>query len=103
MKNEDIKPCEEVPSQLRLEVYKEALEKTNWKTNEDGLCHMLPMLLWGFTYPLEAHDRLEHSFWNTKFMFPELKPELSKISRASNENLVRRNALKRMIKKIQKQ
>ena len=102
MKNAHIKPQEEVPTQLRLEIYKQALETTNWKTNVDGLCHLLPMLLWGFTYPLEAHDRLDHCFWHTKLMFPELKPELPKISRAENENLVRRNALKRMIKNIQK-
>ncbi len=102
MKNGHIKTKEEVPTKLRLEVYKEALDKTNWKTNETGLCHLLPMLLWGFTYPLEAHKRVDHSFWDTKLMFPELSPELHKIYRASKENLVRRNALRRMIKKLEK-
>lgn len=101
MKNAQIKPKEEVPIQLRLQVYKQALEKTNWKTNVDGLCHLLPMLLWGFTDALEANEKLNHHFWETKYMFPELTPELPKISRAENGNLVRRNALKRMIKKIE--
>lgn len=102
MKNAHIKSKEEVPTELRLEVYKEVLEKINWKTNESGLCHLLPMLLWGFSYPLEAHNRLDHSFWDTKLMFPELSPEIPKICRAHNENLVRCNALKRMIKKLEK-
>ncbi len=101
MKNAHIKPKELVPTKLRLEIYKEALEKTNWKTNETGLCHLLPMLLWGFSYSLEAHNRLSHDFWNTQYMFPELSPELYKIGIACKENLVRRNALKRMIKKVE--
>jgi len=102
MKNAHIKPKEVVPTELRLEIYKEALEKTNWKTNETGLCHLLPMLLWGFEYCLEAHNRLDHKFWDTKLMFPELSSELHKIYRARNENLVRSNVLKRMIKKLEK-
>ncbi len=101
MKNAHIKPKEVVPTKLRLKIYKQALEKTNWRTNETGLCHLLPMLLWGFAYCLEAHNRLDHNFWDTKYMFPELSPELRKIGRARNENLVRRNALKRMIKKLE--
>lgn len=102
MKNAHIKPQEEVPTQLRLEIYKQALETTNWKTNVDGLCHLLPMLLWGFTYPLQAHDTLSHKYTDTIYMFPELKSELPKIYRATNDNLVRVNSLKRMIKKLEK-
>lgn len=102
MKNKQIKPKEEVPNELRLEVYKQALAEINWKTNVDGLCHILPMLLWGFTYPLQAHETLSHSYWNTDKMFPELKVEIPKINRVENKNLVRRNALNRMIKKIEK-
>ena len=102
MKNEQIKPKEEVPIELRLAVYKQALAEIEWKTNVEGLCHILPMLLWGFTYPLQAHDTLSHKYTDTIYMFPELKSELPKIYRATNDNLVRVNSLKRMIKKLEK-
>jgi hypothetical protein len=100
MKNKHIKPKEEVPTKLRLKIYKQVLE-INWKTNEEGLCHLLPMFLWGFHEALDASKKIGHNFWDTKHMFPELTDELPKISRAHNENIVRCNALKRMIKKLE--
>lgn len=102
MKNEHIKSKDEVPTQLRLEVYKEVLEKHNWRNNEDGLCYLLTMYLWGFSYATEAYNTIHHFYMNTELMFPELVDELRKINRAENKNKVRVNALKRMIKKVEK-
>lgn len=101
MKNQHIKSQDEVPTEIRLEVYKQALAR-NWSTNVDGLCHILTMYLWGFSYENEAHKTLGHKFWHTKDMFPELVAELPKIGRASdkNKNKVRVNSLNRMIKKL---
>jgi hypothetical protein len=100
MKNQHIKSKDEVPSELRLEIYKQALTR-NWKTNVDGLCHILTMYLWGFSYEDEAYRIVGHKFWHTKDMFPELVAELPKIGRALDKNNVRINSLKRMIKKIE--
>lgn len=102
MKNEHIKSKDEVPTQLRLEIYKEVLANRDWKTNEDGLCFLLTMFLWGFSYATEAYNVLNHNYWNTELMFPELLDELPKINRAEDKNKVRQNALKRMIKKVEK-
>lgn len=100
MKNKHIKSQDVVPTELRLEVYKEALTR-NWKTNNDGLCHLLTMYLWGFSYENEAYTIINHKYWHTQKMFPELVAELPKIGRAMNKNKVRVNALNRMIKKLE--
>ena len=100
MKNEHIKSKEVVPTELRLEVYKQALTR-NWKTNENGLCHLLTMYLWGFSYENQAYVEIHHKYWDTERMFPELVAELPKIAIATHKNNVRVNSLKRMIKKIE--
>jgi len=79
MKNTHIKAGEEVPIELRKEVYREALEII--ETNKDmdyGLCYFLLMVLYGSDVAIHDHPTSKKilNFYETKYMFPELKKYL---------------------------
>jgi len=72
MKNENILPGQIVPEDIRLELYKEALEKIDL-CSRLGLCLYLPMLLWGLNNALQSAPNGEGWYWeDTEEMFPEM-------------------------------
>lgn len=83
MKNTEITTLNEaVPEEIRLEVYKEALElykenspKIYQNTLMDrsrGLCILLPMVLWGLD-EFDPFDEEREWYWGDTFVaFPEL-------------------------------
>jgi hypothetical protein len=83
MKNTQIKNLKEVvPKEIRLQVYKDALEyygslleaPKKWGT---GLCLVLPCALWGFSdYIAEESMDLKWDFENTPIAFPELNNDV---------------------------
>lgn len=77
---------EELPTEVRLEVYKEALELfESGKINSDkycnGFCLLFPMLLWDIEFSArDPHGKI-WNFSDTKYAFSELTPESFKIMR----------------------
>jgi hypothetical protein len=76
MKNQNILPSTVVPSNIRLEVYKEAIDliqKNPAYVDSLGLCLLLPMLLWGLEDHLSAAPNGHYwNFEHTENMFPEM-------------------------------
>lgn len=79
--------CVEVPINVRLEVYKKALELIeNWRPPMFGLqnshlCILLPVILWKLPH-FELDNEYSEYDWNyeeTKYAFPELKDYLPSI------------------------
>ena len=76
----------EVPKELRLEIYKKAVEYYNnynpqkdWgvaKTKGRGLCVVLPCILWDLVSYWEIPPHLTESWkhYDTQIAFPEIKP-----------------------------
>ena len=85
MKNTHIKAGQEVPIELRKEIYREALEVIEKRKDENrdnfGLCYFLLMILYGMEKPKQVYrhptsgDTLHWS--KTADMFPELKDFLN--------------------------
>lgn len=71
MKNINIKPATEVPIELRKEIYKEAIEYLKTDQNQ-GLCLLLPMLLWDIHYLSDAPNGETWNHRDTPILFPEL-------------------------------
>lgn len=83
MKNIEIKTLNEVvPKEIRLEVYKEALElykedspkiyQDTLRTRSRGLCILLPMVLWGLD-DFDPFDQEREWYWKDTFVaFSEL-------------------------------
>ncbi len=80
MKNIRFVPDRLVPTKTRLSVYKQALKliykfpnrKYGLKTPQ--LCLLLPCILWGLDdFMNEAPNGETWCFFNTKYMFPEMK------------------------------
>lgn len=82
MKNEDIKPGDLVPAEIRLQVYEEAMNaiesnKQVGGLREHWLCLLLPCILWDLKdYKLDAPCGKEWLIMNTTDMFPELTYEV---------------------------
>jgi hypothetical protein len=85
MKNTHIKAGQEVPIELRKEIYREALEIIkNWEKNKKYqwhtpyLCWLLPSILWDYdvwnTFEKTRGEKLHYS--NFKYMFPELQKKI---------------------------
>ena len=108
----------EVPKELRLEIYKKAVEYYNncnpqkdWgvaKTKGRGLCVVLPCILWDLVSYCENPPHLTESWdWGDSVVaFPELQKVIYyfKSYKKRTKNPVpirfRVNALKRMIKEV---
>jgi hypothetical protein len=76
MKNEHIKPCQEVPIELRKQIYKEALqivEDVNIEYPYKTLCTLLPKILWGLNFETPLWFQSDLDYKDTPLMFPELK------------------------------
>lgn len=84
MRNTDIKDLKQVvPANIRLQVYKEALEYYENKgyaeedfiegNYGDGLCLVLPCILWGLKHYLDF--TFEWDYHYTPIAFPELDRE----------------------------
>jgi hypothetical protein len=111
MKNEHIKSLKEViPAEIRLEVYKEALNCIKNNINISGmgsygLCMVFPCLLWGLDdYVNRTPTGDTWSFFDTKRAFPELTNEvIDKIELQQeliDRNKLRIRYLKQFIKKL---
>jgi len=82
MKNTHIKAGEEVPIELRKEVYRVALgiierRKLKFELSQNHICLLLPCILWGLNSFLE--DGPNECGWDcesSKNMFPEIVPYL---------------------------
>jgi hypothetical protein len=73
MINKNIKVGDEVPPEIRLQVYKEALENIE-KSFDLGICLMLPMILWGLkSYLDRGPDGKSFNWRDTEKIFPEMK------------------------------
>jgi hypothetical protein len=105
MKNTHIKAGQEVPIELRKEIYREAFEIVkNWKDDvkygwhTPYLCWLLPSLLWGkdcwreFEY--YGCDSKYH-YYNYRLMFPELRRCTLEVISFSDEQRI--NFLKSVI------
>ena len=85
MKNTHIKAGQEVPIELRKEIYREALEIIEKRKDEDsdnfGLCFFLLMVLYGTEKPEQVYrhptDNENLEWRHTYLMFPELQTFLS--------------------------
>jgi hypothetical protein len=100
MKNSHIKPCQEVPLELRKQIYKEALEIVeDVKVEYDckRLCFLLPKILWGFDSDNDSCYEKGLHFADTPLMFPELKKFLKKGTFYSYSNKQRIKFLKSVI------
>ncbi len=81
MKNEHVLPQTEVPEELRLEIYKEALRLietdneilgTHW---DYGLCLLLPCILWDLdSFTSRGPKGKGWNYRDTTTMFPEIEP-----------------------------
>lgn len=95
----------EIPVEIRLEVYKEALEDMTHIWNY-GLCIGLPMILWGLKrYTEPQPDGKLWNFGKTGYAFPELNLEvinhLSKIKTKTDVgNQARTEVIKKFIEKL---
>lgn len=83
MKNTHIKDLlSEVPKDIRLEVYKEALEYYRDKphidfVHKEGLCLRLPVILWDLEgYHSFAPNGHDWDFGDTGIAFPELEDRI---------------------------
>lgn len=88
MKNEQYQLGKPIPDSVRLEVYKEALEKyKEVPCSLDGLCLSLPMVLWGLNNYLDRDPKGERwDYTLTPKSFPELTEEwLVNITKTINE------------------
>jgi len=86
MKNENILPGQIVPEDIRLEVYKEALEKIGTTYGYFGLCLALPMILWGLKSYLEYAPNRDIWDWkDTETMFPEIAGIREAVDNESNK------------------
>lgn len=111
MKNTHIKTLTKpIDKNTRLSVYKETLERFNQKQGDqkqvDGLCLLLPMVLWGLEHYLDDYldEETRQNWWwtNTPTAFPELtKKVLYKIMSAYEErDAIRIKYLKEWIEKL---
>lgn len=112
MQNEDIKSLKKpVPVELRLKIYKEALNiiKENqscFSMSSHGLCLLLPCILWDLEdYVSETPSGHDWNFLDTTKAFPEVRVWLRIIGLElgeENKNIVRRKALENIILKLEK-
>jgi hypothetical protein len=98
MKNTHIKAGQEVPIELRKEIYREALEvfENDIIFFKQGLCVLLPKLLWGLRNESLVLYK-NHHFSKTFFMFPELEKFLKDGAGGKYTNKQRINFLKSVI------
>jgi len=113
MKNLDILPNQEVPPNIRLEVYKEALQLIQSDTDRSkrnklgiGLCLLLPVLLWELECYCSKLSNGRVWFYDqiTK-MFPELtskKIDIITRTHADQRDKIRIEFLKEMIQRLEK-
>lgn len=113
MKNTHIKTLTKpIDKNTRLSVYRETLERFNQKQGDqkqvDGLCLLLPMVLWGLNHALDDYlDEGTGNNWcwiNTHIAFPELTKEVISEIRSAYEleekNAMRIKHLKKWIEKL---
>ena len=108
MKNTHIKTLTKpIDKNTRLSVYKETLERFLNQQEVDGLCLLLPMVLWGLEHYLDDYlDEETGRNWcykDTPTAFPELTQEvLDKITSAYPEerDAIRIKYLKEWIEKL---
>lgn len=99
-----------VPKEIRLEVYKEALEifKNNTKKSDlntkSGLCLLLPCILWDLENFLDkAPDGKHWSYSDTGKRFPELTDNvIEDIEKCGEEEAIKKRTeyLEQFIKKL---
>jgi len=104
MKNKHIKAGQEVPIELRKEVYREALkviESNKDKSNGFGLCYFLLMVLYGANESRQVYyhqkDLTPFRWHKTPVMFPELKDFVGENYGESKTNNERIEFLKSVI------
>lgn len=97
----------EVPKHIRLEVYKEALERKDWAKNQ-GLCIKLPKILLnipehGFlAYEIDSESKNYMSFLDSQIAFPELTVEvLNGIGNSAFPERIRIQYLEQWIKELE--
>ena len=108
MKNTHIKTLTKpIDKNTRLSVYKETLERFLNQQEVDGLCLLLPMVLWGLEdylkYYLDEETGMNWCFKDTPTAFPELTQEVrDKISSARDEEriAIRAKYLEEWIEKL---
>lgn len=108
MKNTHITSLkEELPIEIRLEVYKEALDNiTNLSTSytydlgdNRSLCLLIPCILWGLdTYLNNAPNKEDWSFNDTSIAFPEcskkVRDSINSLYTNPDSNIPERNKLR---------
>lgn len=111
MKNNTVKNLKvAVPVEIRLEVYENTLsfiENKGQRLNVDykeGLCIILPVILWGMESMFEkTPDGSCWSWRDTTTAFPEFKKrDIERIHKSEKYLLVRKNILKRCINTLNK-
>lgn len=110
MKNTHIKNLyEEVPIEIRIKVYEEALNHIlNIKRHRSdcfGLCLILPCILWDLNTAIDtAPDGFDWHYESTSYAFPELDnkvlKKLQNLRTESTKNLFRVKFLKESINKL---
>jgi len=76
MRNLHIKPKDVVPVELRIQIYKEAIEHIKSHKGEycplgKGLCLLMPCLLWGLENFMDDVPGISWAHYHTLLMFPE--------------------------------
>jgi hypothetical protein len=109
MKNTQIKNLKDVvPKEIRLQVYKDALDyyhtpkkdRRNWA---EGLCLLLPCILWDLCHYLD--DSIVWDYDETSTAFPELEKHLSEIYKCKGDkarNKYRLSILTKWISDLEK-
>ena len=103
MKNTHIKNLrQEIPADIRLQVYKELLESERYEYV--GLCILLPMTLWGLRDTIDdGPDGEDWDFEDTSIAFPELTKEIISLITAKDRKRgeKREKYLQQWIKKLE--
>ena len=109
MKNTHIKTLTKpIDKNTRLSVYKESLERFLNQQEVDGLCLLLPIVLWGLEHYLDDYldeeTRQNWCFINTPTAFPELTQEILDEIRTGDDvktrDAIRIEHLKKWIEKL---
>lgn len=112
MKNEHILPGQIVPENIRLEVYKEALQHVKNEIPKSriagfGLCLLLPCVLWDLYYYCdEAPCGETWAYYDTEKTFPEMKGIIQAVGKTKTDEDLKRTRIQFLtaaIEKLEKQ
>mgnify|MGYP003442819381 FL=1 len=100
-----------VPKELRLEIYKKALDFyitggiiARMKPKNAGLCMLLPCILWNLEDYLDGNpnDDSDWSYHDTQIAFPEITKRIIYKVRDNEDTVKKRiKILKRIIKRLE--